>query len=76
MTDRVVDGHGHVWVTALGGAHELGPDVNAALIRDWRRRGLVDGHVAAGRRWYRLRDLQHAEARTFGRSRPRRTDAA
>lgn len=69
---------GEWWVTATCGADRLGPDVTAALVRDWRRRGLVvdeRGHdrtrLARGRRWYPLADLQRAEAGTFGRSRPR-----
>lgn len=76
MTDRIADEHGHVWVTATGGAHELGPDVNAALIRDWARRGLVDGRLAGGRRWYDLADLRAVEKTTYRRSRPRHVDAA
>lgn len=69
---------GEWWVTAARGAYLLGPDVTPALVRDWRRRGLVvDEHgldrsrLSAGRRWYPLADLQRAESGTFGRSRPR-----
>jgi hypothetical protein len=76
MTDRVVDGQGRVWVTATGGAHELGDDVNAALIRDWARRELITGRTAGGRTWYLLADLRRTEKATFRRSRPRRRDAA
>lgn len=72
MIDRLVDEHGAVWVTAAGGAELLGDDVNAALIRDWARRQLVTGQTAGRRTWYLLADLQRVEARTFGRSRPRR----
>ena len=72
MTDRVVDGPGRVWVTATGGAAELGDDVNAALIRDWARRRLIVGRLVRGRRWYRLDHLRAVELATFGRSRPRR----
>lgn len=76
MTDRIADEQGHVWVTAIGGAAELGPDVNANLIRDWARRGLVDGRLVLGRRWYDLADLRAVEKTTFKRSRPRRVEAA
>lgn len=73
MTDRVVDGHGRVWVTTARGAAELGDDVNEALIRDWARRRRITGQLAGGRRWYRLDQLRAVELATFGRSRPRQT---
>jgi hypothetical protein len=76
MTDRVVDGQGRVWVTATGGATELGDDVNPALIRDWARRRLVTGRHANGRTWYQLAQLRRVEKTTYRRSRPRRRDAA
>ncbi len=75
MTDRIVDREGCVWVTAKGGAAELGDDVTPALIRSWAssRRALVAGRRANGRTWYRLHELQAVEAHTFGRTKARTT---
>lgn len=71
MTGRYVDQLGRLWVTTAQGAAELGPDVKPALIRDWRRRGLVTPTIHRGRAWYLKADLLAAEARTAGRTRPR-----
>lgn len=71
MTDRVVDGHGRVWVTTTRGAAELGDDVNELLIRDWTRRGLVQRHIHDRKAWYNLADLRKVESQTFDRTRPR-----
>jgi hypothetical protein len=71
VTGRYVDKLGRLWVTTAQGAAELGPDVNPALIRDWRRRGLITPTIHRGRAWYLKADLLAAEARTAGRTRPR-----
>ena len=71
MTGRYVDRLGQLWVTTAQGAAELGPDVKPALIRDWRRRGLIEPTLRRGRAWYLKADLLRAEAQTCDRTRPR-----
>ena len=65
---------GTSYVTADEAVDQLGPDITAALVRDWARRGLVTPVRVGQRAWYPLDQLWDAEhrTRTAGRGRPRR----
>lgn len=70
--EHVADADGVEWVTTAAAVRLLGPDVTAAMIYDWVRRGLVQVAGRDGpRSVYRLEQLQDAErrARTRGRKR-------
>ncbi len=56
----------HEYGDAATIAAQLGPDVTAARVRDWGRRGLVTRYRDPGRRrtWYRLDEAAEVERRT------------
>lgn len=73
---------GAEWLTAAEIADQIGPDVTAAILRDWKRRGLIRGTVVgAGQHrtaHYRRDDVTEAEhqTRTSPTGRPRPTTPA
>lgn len=66
---------GEDWLTAVDVAEQIGPDITAVMLRDWRRRKLVRGTVLDGVAHYPRPDIETAEARTRHNGRPRRAGA-
>lgn len=71
---------GQRYGTARDIAQALGPDITAARVRDWARRGLLTGHHLPGQgrgtTWYRLDHAATTErtTRQATRGRPRSLD--
>ncbi len=61
----MIDHHGDEWLTVPDAAARIG--VDAATIRQWKRRGKVTAHTIAGRVWVRMADVLDAEHDTRGR---------
>lgn len=63
--------NGVTYATADELREQLGDDITAELLRDWKRRGLVTA-VRVGRvNWYRVDEAIEAEFLTRNRTRPR-----
>lgn len=55
---------GHRYGTASQIAAHLGHDIRPDRVRDWARRGLLQGEHAGGRTYYRLDQAAEIERRT------------
>jgi hypothetical protein len=66
--------NGLSYVTAAEAPASLGPDITAALVRDWKRRRLITGYRVGRETWYRLDELVEVEyvLRNSRTGRPRR----
>jgi hypothetical protein len=69
IEDGVAELDGKTYITAARADAYVG--VNAALVRDWKRRGLVTATKWQGLNWYPLTKLENVEAATCGRTKPR-----
>jgi hypothetical protein len=63
---------GHTYATAEELREQLGDDVTAELLRDWKRRGLVTAHRVGRVNWYRVDEAIEAEWFTRGKTNRRR----
>ena len=62
------------WVTAEEAIAQLGNDVTPAMLREWKSRGLIAGHLIGRTNVYPLEQALDAERTTrMGRTRPRRS---
>lgn len=69
----MIDLDGVEWVTAAEAIEQLGDDVTPAMLREWKSRGLVQGHRLGRANVYHLEQALDAERTTrLGRTRPRR----
>lgn len=63
------------WGTADEIREELGEDVTAELLRDWKRRGLLRAHRVGRVNFYPVLEAVETEFLTRDRTRPRRRAA-
>lgn len=63
------------FITAAEVSDYLGPDVVPDMLRDWRRRGLINNYRDGNKTYYRLDEVKSVEGvlRRGGKGRPRRT---
>lgn len=62
---------GHTYATADEVREQLGDDVTAELLRDWKRRGLITAVRVGRTNHYRVDETIEAEFTTRNRTKPR-----
>lgn len=68
---KVIGPDGREYLTAEQVREQLGGDITAELLRDWKRRGLITGHRVGRVNLYPVADVIEAELATRDRTRPR-----
>jgi hypothetical protein len=68
----VIGPDGRQYLTAAEIREQLGQDITAELLRDWKRRGLITGHPIGRANVYPLAEVVQAELATRDRTKPRR----
>lgn len=68
----VIGPDGREYLTADQIREQLGADITAELLRDWKRRTLITGHRVGRSNVYPVAEVIEAELATRGRTKPRR----